>query len=221
MKTVGVVLAGCGYLDGAEIQESVLTMLALSRASVSYQCLAPDIEQMHVVNHLKAEPTGETRRVLIEAARLARGNVQPLDDTWVDKLDSVIFPGGFGAAKNYCDWAVKGDDCSINPAVQSFMVKFVEARTPIGVICIAPVVLARALKGKNVHPRLTVGSESAASKSLETFGSRHVVCPVTDCVVDSENRIVSTPAYMCDARISEVALGIEKLVREVIALTNS
>ncbi|MDD5088872.1 MAG: isoprenoid biosynthesis protein ElbB, partial [bacterium] len=112
MKTVGVVLAGCGHMDGAEISESVLTLLALSRAGVAYQCLAPDVNQMHVVNHLKAEPTGETRSVLVEAARIARGRILPLDDSWVDKLNAVIFPGGFGAAKNYCDWAVKGDACS-------------------------------------------------------------------------------------------------------------
>ena len=220
MKSVGVVLAGCGHLDGAEIQESVLTLLALSRAGVAYQCLAPDVNQMHVVNHLKAEPTAETRSVLIEAARIARGKVQSLDDSWVEKLDAVIFPGGFGAAKNYCDWAVKGDSCSMNPVVQSFMVKFLEARKPIGVICITPVILARALKGKDVHPRLTVGAESGASQSLESFGSRHVVCPVDDCVVDRENRIVSTPAYMVDARISEVSQGIERLVHEVVALMN-
>ncbi|MBU0508251.1 isoprenoid biosynthesis glyoxalase ElbB [bacterium] len=221
MKTVGVVLAGCGYLDGAEIYESVLTMLALDRGLVPYQCLAPDIEQMHVVDHLKGEPAKESRRVLIEAARLARGSVKPLEDGWADKLDAVIFPGGFGAAKNYCDWAVKGDACGIHPVVQSFMVKMVEARKPVGVICIAPLVLARALKGKDLHPRLTVGAESAASKSLETFGSRHVACPATDCVVDCEYRIVSTPAYMYDTHIAEVAQGIDKLVHEIVALMNT
>jgi len=221
MKTVGVVLAGCGYLDGAEIYESVLTLLFLDRANAPYQCLAPDVPQMHVVNHVTAKETGETRRVLIEAARIARGKIEPLSDAWVSKLDAVIFPGGFGAAKNYCDYAVKGDDCSIHPLIESFMRKLVEARKPIGLICIAPLVLARALKGMNVHPRLTVGAESGAARSVEVFGSKHVVCPVTDVVVDCEHKIVTTPAYMYDTHIADAAQGIEKLVKEVLALMNA
>jgi enhancing lycopene biosynthesis protein 2 len=219
MKTVGVVLAGCGFLDGAEIYESVITMLTLDRAGVAYQCLAPDIPQFHVVNHLTGEPSSESRNVLNEAARLARGKIKPLDNSWVDKLDAVFFPGGFGAAKNYCDYAVKGDGCSMNPIVESFMQKLVAARKPIGVICIAPLVLARALKGTDYHPALTVGASAGAANSVEKFGSKHVVRPVTDIVVDREHRIVSTPAYMYDARIGEVAEGIEKLVMEVLALS--
>jgi enhancing lycopene biosynthesis protein 2 len=215
-KTVGVVLAGCGFLDGAEIYESVLTLLFLDRAGVRYQCLAPDIPQMHVVDHVTKQPTNEQRRVLVEAARIARGTIQPLDDLWLTKLGAVIFPGGFGAAKNYCDYAVKGDACSIHPVVESFMQKAVAAKLPVGVICISPVVLARALRDEDVHPRLTVGAPSGAAESVEHFGSRHVVCEVTDCVVDQERRIVSTPAYMCNAPISDVAKGIEKLVREIV-----
>jgi enhancing lycopene biosynthesis protein 2 len=220
MKTVGVVLAGCGYLDGAEIYESVLTLLFLDRANIPYQCLSPDVPQMHVVNHLSGKETGETRRVLVEAARIARGKIEPLSDAWVAKLDAVIFPGGFGAAKNYCDYAVKGDECSIHPLVESFLRKWIETRKPIGLICIAPLVLARALKGTNIHPRLTVGAESGAARSVEVFGSKHVVCPETDIVVDREHKIVTTPAYMYDARIAEAAQGIEKLVKEVVALMN-
>ena len=220
-KTVGVVLAGCGFLDGAEIYESVLTLLFLDRAGVPYQCLAPDVPQLHVVNHIAKQPTNESRNVLIEAARIARGNIQPLTDDWVSKLDAVIFPGGFGAAKNYCDYAVKGDVCSIHPAVASFLHKIVEARKPLGMICISPLVLARAFKGTNVHPTITVGAVSDASRSAEKFGARHVECAVTDCVVDRELRIVTTPAYMYDTHIADAAQGIEKLVREIISLMNA
>ena len=221
MKTVGVVLSGFGFLDGAEIYESVLTLLFLDRAGVRYQCLAPDIPQMHVVNHLTQQPTGESRNVLVEAARIARGKIAPLDDSWVEKLDAVIFPGGYGAAKNYCDFAVKGVDCTIHPQVESFMTKVVAAKKPIGLICISPVVFARAFKGKNLHPKLTVGAPSGAAEAVENFGSTHVVCPVVEHVVDNENKVVTTPAYMYDARISEVAQGIEKLVADVIGLMNA
>ncbi len=221
MKTVGVVLAGCGFLDGAEIYESVLTLLALDRADVTVQCLAPDVTQLHVVNHRTGESTGESRNVLIEAARLARGKIEPLSNAWVDKLDAVVFPGGFGAAKNYCDYAVKGDDCAILPLVESFLQAWMQTAKPIGLICISPVVFARAFKGQSLHPQLTVGAASGASASLEAFGGRHVVATASEAVVDREHRIVSTPAYMCQTRISEVARGIEHLVAELLAMTNS
>ncbi|HEY3296040.1 MAG TPA: isoprenoid biosynthesis glyoxalase ElbB [bacterium] len=218
MKTVGVVLAGCGFLDGAEVHESVLTLLALDRAGISYQCLAPDIPQYHVVNHVTDGAMNETRNVLVESARIARGNIKPLDGSWVEKLDAVIFPGGFGAAKNYCDWAVKGDECTIDPAIESFLWKVIAAKKPVGLLCISPLVFARAFKGKELSVKLTVGAPSPASASVEKFGAKHVMCPVTEVVVDRENRIVSTPAYMYDARIADVAQGIDKLVSEVISL---
>ena len=218
MPTVGVVLSGCGYLDGAEIYEATLTLLSLDQRGISYQCLAPDVQLMHVVNHKTGETTSESRNVLVEAARIARGKIEPLSDTWLDKLDAVIFPGGFGAAKNYCDFAVKGEGCAIHPLVESFMCKAVQTKKPLGVICISPVVLARALKGHDLHPHLTVGKSSGASQAVDNFGSRHVECAVTDCIVDHELRIVSTPAFMYSARISEVAIGVDKLVEQIAAL---
>jgi enhancing lycopene biosynthesis protein 2 len=218
MKPIGVVLAGCGFIDGAEIYEATITMLALDRAGVQCQCLAPDLPQLHVINHRTGKPTEETRNVLTEAARLARGKIEPLNDSWIPKLEAVIFPGGFGAAKNYCDFAVKGEDCSIQPVMQSFMRKLVEIHKPIGVMCISPLALARALKGTDFHPQLTVGAASPAADAVNKFGSHHVVCPVTDIVVDHEYKIVSCPAYMYDARVSEVATGIEKLVQEVLRM---
>ena len=218
MHTVGVVLSGCGYLDGAEIYEATLTLLSLDKREIAYQCLAPNVPQLHVVNHKTGEATGESRNVLVEAARIARGKIEPLSEAWLDKLDAVIFPGGFGAAKNYCDFAVNGEGCTIHPVVESFMQKTVTARKPLGVICISPVVLARALKGLDLHPQLTVGKSSGASQAVDNFGSRHVECAVTDCIVDHELRVVSTPAFMHSARISEVALGIDKLVEQIAAL---
>jgi enhancing lycopene biosynthesis protein 2 len=222
MAKVAVILSGCGFLDGAEVQESVLTLLALDRAGISYQCVAPNIPQMHVVNHLAGEPTaGETRNVLVEAARIARGDIKDLATVNVNQFDGVILPGGYGAAKNFCDYAVKGDACQVNPLVGAFLVKMVEARKPVGVICISPVVLARALKGGNVHPKLTIGNDPATAKSIEAFGAKHVECPTHECVVDEEHRIVSTPAYMTGKNISEVATGIERLVREFARLLKS
>lgn len=215
MAKVAVVLSGCGFLDGAEIHESVVTLLALDRAGIPYQCVAPNIPQMHVVNHLTGEPApGETRQVLLEAARIARGDIKDLATVKVADFDGALFPGGYGAAKNYCDYATQGDACQIHPQVEAFLLGMVEAKKPVGVICISPVVLARALKGRDYHPRVTIGTDPGTAKSIETFGSKHVECPTRDCVVDKELRIVSTPAYMTGKSISEVAAGIERLVSE-------
>jgi enhancing lycopene biosynthesis protein 2 len=215
MAKVAVALSGCGFLDGAEIHESVITLLALDRARIPYQCVAPNIPQMHVVNHLTSEPaSGETRQVLVEAARIARGDIKDLAVVKVADFDGAVFPGGFGAAKNYCDYAVKGDACQMHPKVEAFLVGMVEAGKPVGVICISPVILARALKARDYHPKLTIGTDPGAAKSIEAFGSRHVECPANDCVVDKDLRIVSTPAYMTGQSISEVAAGIERLVAE-------
>ncbi|MBU1706926.1 isoprenoid biosynthesis glyoxalase ElbB [bacterium] len=215
MAKVAVVLSGCGYLDGAEIHESVLTLLALDRAGIPYQCLAPNIPQMHVVDHAKGQPVdGETRNVLTESARIARGEIKDLSSVSAADFSGVILPGGFGAAKNYCDYATQGDACQINSLVQDFIVAMVKAKKPVGVICISPVILARALKGHDIHPKLTIGTDPGTAKSIENFGSKHVNCPTDDCVVDKEHRIVSTPAYMTGQNIAEVAAGIERLVAE-------
>ncbi len=219
MAKVAVVLSGCGFLDGAEIHESVITLLALDRAGISYQCVAPNIPQMHVVNHLIGQPVaGETRNVLVEAARIARGDIKDLATVKVAEFDGALFPGGYGAAKNYCDYATQGDGCQINPAVEEFLVEMVKARKPVGVICISPVVLARALKGREFRPKLTIGTDPGTAKSIEIFGSKHIACPATDCVVDAELRVVSTPAYMTGRNIAEVATGIERLVQEFAKL---
>jgi len=219
MAKVTVVLSGCGFLDGAEVHESVLTLLALNRAGISYQCAAPNIPQMDVVNHLTGQPvSGETRNVLVESARIARGDIKDLAFIKAADFDGALFPGGYGAAKNYCDYATRGDGCQMNPVVEEFLVEMIKARKPVGVICISPVVLARALKGKDFHPKLTIGNDLGTAKSIETFGSKHIACPVTDCVVDAELRVVSTPAYMTGKNIAEVATGIERLVQEFTKL---
>ena len=63
---VGVILSGCGFKDGAEIHESVCTLLALDRIGVDVICCAPNIEQTVVINHLTGETVAEKRNVLVE-----------------------------------------------------------------------------------------------------------------------------------------------------------
>lgn len=219
MPKVGIILSGSGYLDGAEIQESVLTMLALDRAGADMVFMAPDIDQLHVVNHQTGkEMDGESRNVLVESARITRGNVQTIESIDANDLDALIFPGGFGVAKNLCDYAMVGADCSVDPAVENLVLKMHNAGKPIGVICIAPAMMARILGNQGKKSDLTIGFNEGTANDINTMGGNHVTCPVREIVVDKGNKIVSTPAYMEARCINEAADGIEKLVTEVLML---
>lgn len=215
MKKVAVILSGCGYLDGSEIYEATLTLLALDQAGAQVQCFAPDIPQLHVVNHLTGEPTGENRNVLVEAARLARGKVKDVKEARATDFDALVIPGGFGAAKNLCDFALKGSDLTVNPDVLAFARAVHEAGKPVGLVCIAPA-MAPTIGGKGT--RYTIGNDAGTAAAIDATGGVHVECAVTDCVVDEAKKIVTTPAYMYPARLSEAATGIGKLVKAVLEL---
>ena len=219
MPKVGVVLSGCGVNDGAEIHESVITMLALDRAGAEMVLMAPNIEQLHVVNHATGEEIeGESRNVLVESARIARGEIKDIVDVTSEDIDALIFPGGFGVAKNLCDYAMAGADCSVNPDVFRLVSEVHSAEKPIGVICISPVMMGKVMEKMGEKVSLTIGNDEQTADDLTTMGAKHVTCPVQEIVVDKEKKVVSTPAYMLAGRISEAADGIEKLVKEVIDL---
>ena len=217
MKRIGVLLSGCGVYDGAEIHESVLTLLAIDKAGAQSVVLAPNVPQMQTIDHLSGQDiSSESRNVLVESARIARGNIQDVKEADANTLDALILTGGFGAAKNLCTFATEGANCTINPEVQRLIIEMLEARKPVGVECIAPAVLARALKDSGKKVKLTIGNDRGTAQALETMGAVHVDCKVDDIVVDREHRVVSTPAYMLATHISQVETGIEKLVHEVI-----
>jgi enhancing lycopene biosynthesis protein 2 len=219
MARVAVILSGAGVFDGSEIFEAVLTLVALDKAGAEVTCLAPD-KPFKVVNHLTHKETGEERNVLVETARVVRGKVSDLAAADPAKFDAVILPGGFGAAKNLCTYASLGEKCEVDPGLKKFLTGMNRAGKPIGAICIAPVILAKAL-GMNGSPRLTVGTDPETANHLESMGAEHISCPVDDVVVDSEQKIVTTPAYMLAHRIGEAALGINKLVHEVLKLAQA
>ena len=218
MTTIGVCLSGCGVFDGSEIFESVLTLLALDRAGAEVRCMAPNVEQLHVINHRTGAETGETRNVLDEAARICRGEISDLADVSPEDLDALILPGGFGAAKNLCDFAVAGADAKANAEVVRLLRGMLEARKPIGAICIAPALVAAALKGTGFQPSLTIGTDEGTAANLEAMEAQHMSCPVDEFRVDEANRIVSTPAFMLAGSISEASVGIERLVTEVLRM---
>jgi enhancing lycopene biosynthesis protein 2 len=212
---VAVVLSGCGYLDGSEIQEAVATLYHFALLGAECACFAPDLG-LAEVDHVRGTPTGEQRNILHEAARIARGKIRELGELKVAEHDALVFPGGFGAAKNLSDFAFKGADAVAQPEVAKLVKDFHAAKKPIGVMCIAPAMLAAVFKGTDVHPRVTVGAKSDASAGVEAMGARHEVRPVEEHVVDAENRIVSAPAYMYDADIQGVFEGIGKLAQAVV-----
>ena len=218
MTRVGVILSGCGVNDGAEIHESVITMLALDRAGVETILMAPNIDQMHVMNHYAGIEMDESRNVLVESARIARGKIRDMAEVHAADVDALIFPGGFGVAKNLCDYAMTGADCSVNPDVKRIATDVHKAGTPIGDICIAPAMFAKIMQSAEDSVKLTIGTDEQTASDINSMGSVHISCPVEDIVVDKDNKIVSTPAYMLARKISEAAEGIEKLVKEVLAM---
>ncbi|MGB0894392.1 MAG: isoprenoid biosynthesis glyoxalase ElbB [Parashewanella sp.] len=216
MKQVAVLLSGCGVFDGSEIHESVLTLLSIEQAGAKYQCFAPDIDQMHVVDHLTGEQQTQTRNVLVESARIARGEIKKTTELQVDKYDALVIPGGFGAAKNLCSFATSGAECEISPLVSDAINQFKDARKPVGFICIAPVMIPK-IYGNGVQG--TIGTDIETATAFNDMGGSHHNATVEDIVVDAKNKIVSTPAYMLAQSITEAHTGINKLVRKVLELS--
>ncbi len=216
-KKIGVVLSGCGVMDGAEIHEAVCTMLAIDRAGAEIVCLAPNKDQLDVVNHVANTPQGEKRNVMVEAARIARGRIRDVATVQASDLDAVVLPGGYGAAKNLCTFAVDGTDCKVDPGVRTLLLEMHAAKKPIGALCIAPAALA-AVFGRDLHPDLTIGTDEGTARALEKMGAKHVKTAVSDIVVDRKNKIVTNACYMLATRISEVAAGAEKVVKAVLEM---
>jgi enhancing lycopene biosynthesis protein 2 len=214
---IGVVLSGCGVYDGAEIHEAVITLLALDRAGAEAVCVAPDAEQLHVVNHLTGKVAdGERRNVLVESARIARGRISDIAAVQASDLDAIVLPGGFGAAKNLCDFALTGPQCVVHPEVARLLRAVHSAGKPIAAMCIAPAILAKLLGDE--APDLTIGSDPATAAALGKLGARHRDCAASDIVTDGTHRLVTTPAYMLATSIAEAATGIERLVGELMTL---
>ena len=215
-KKIGVILSGCGFQDGAEIHESVLTLLALDRAGAEIICMAPNIDQRKVVNHHSGQDMDEKRNVLIESASIARGKIRDIAKVQASELDGLVMPGGFGAALNLSDFALKGPDATINPDVARVVGELFAQRKPIGAICISPAVLSKILESTGI--KLTIGNDAGTAAAINKLGCKHENCVTEAMVVDKNNKIVSTPAYMLGPTIKHVAEGIEKTVAEVMKM---
>ena len=217
MKKVAVILSGCGYLDGAEIRESVLSLLALDKLGAEVSIYAPDNNQHHVVNHLKGEEDSGSRNIIEEAGRIARGKVEALDKLNTSGFDALVIPGGFGVAKNLSTFAFDGKDFKVSLKFEAIIKEFNDAHKPIAAICIAPVVIAKVLGNKG--PTLTIGNSDDVAGVIEELGGIHQNCAANEICIDKNLKIVTTPAYMFDdARISDINSGIESCIAETLKL---
>ena len=216
MPRFAVILSGCGRADGSEIHEAVTALLAIDKAGCTYQCYAPDIEQAAVINNLTSEKVEERRNVLVESARIARGNIKPLHELNVINYDCILFPGGLGAVTNWCDFAKNGINCTVESSVSRVLEAAFKQNLVIGAMCIAPVLIAKVLGKYGV--KVTIGNDRTIAEAIIKTGAKHENTKVTEACVDEENFIVTTPAYMLANTISEVATGAEALVKEMIKL---
>lgn len=210
-RKFAVVLSGCGYLDGSEIHESIMTLLAIKQSGGEYQCFAPDIKQHHVVDHISGREEPESRNVLKEAARIARGNIKPLAAFKAAEFDALVFPGGYGAAKNLSSFAFEGADCKVNKDAEKAIRAMHQSGKPIGVLCISPVLIAKTLG----EVKLTVGQDEDVNKLLGTLGATMVNTSHGEVVVDAKNRVVSTPCYMLESSIDQIYDGARNLIKAV------
>jgi enhancing lycopene biosynthesis protein 2 len=220
MKKIGVLLSGCGVYDGSEIQETVLTLLALAEQGFEAFIFAPNIEQHHVINHITGEEMPENRNVLIESARIARGNITALDKVTAQDFDALLLPGGFGTAKNHTKWAFQGAEGDILPDVKRIIVEVIQAGKPIVGLCMAPTTIAKALEDTNLQTTLTVGTTQAASpyeiatiaSGIEKVGAIHVPKTVQEIAIDFQNNIITAPCYMMEASLLEVRNNIKQAI---------
>ena len=214
MKKIAVVLSGCGVYDGAEIHEAVLTMFAIASNGAVYEVFAPDIDQHHVVNHLTGTDMDETRNVLIESARIARGKIKALSEFSGKEFDAIIFPGGFGAAKNLSTFALDGSNCKVDTDVEAAIKEMISLGKPVGALCISPVILAKILG--NVE--LTIGDDAGTIQAIEEMGATHKATTHGEVVVDQQHKIVTTPCYMLDARITQIEEGARNVVKTILEM---
>jgi enhancing lycopene biosynthesis protein 2 len=211
-KKIAIIIGGCGHRDGSEIHETTMTMLAIEKHGATYELFAPDSNQYHVINHLTGEEMAENRNMLVEAARIGRGKIKSLDDFRANDFDAVIFPGGFGVAKNFFNYAFKGAKATVEEHIEQVIKEIKALDKPIGALCIAPVLLAKVMDNITV----TIGNDDATAHDITLMGSHNVNTTHGEVISDKVNKIFSTPAYMLDASILDIAAGADNLVSTML-----
>ncbi len=213
-KKIAVILSGCGVYDGAEIHESVLTMLAIAKQGAEYTLFAPDIEQHHVINHTNGDEMQEKRNVFIEAARIARGDIKPLSEYKAADFDALMLPGGFGAAKNLSSFAFEGNNCSVETETTRALQDTHASKKPIGALCISPAVVAKVID----NTKVTIGQDKSTADAIEAMGSTHELTNHGEVIIDELNKIATTPCYMLDANILQIEEGAYNVTKAILSM---
>ncbi len=215
----GVLLSGSGVMDGSEIHESVLTLLHLDKKGLDIICMAPNYNQARVVNHSSNEIIKtDTRNMLVESARIARGEIKDISDVDSEDIDMLLLPGGFGAAVNLCSFAEEGPSCSVNPEVEKLIVEMIDKNKPIGALCIAPALVARIFGKRKIKVKLTIGNNPDTADAINKMGAEHIDCPVNQAVIDREARVVTAPAYMLAKSIKDVEESVKAMIDGIFEL---
>ncbi len=215
MKKIAVILSGCGVYDGSEIHEAVLTLLSIDNNGAQYHCVAPNISQNLVVNHLTQQPSVEKRNVLVESARIARGEIQDIAVVTAADFDAAVFVGGFGAVVNLSDFDKQGVNCHLEASTLKFSKAMYDAKKPLGFSCISPMLAAKIC---DAGIKLTIGNDAELSKKLQEMGASPEMCSADNIIVDSEHKVVSTPAYMLGKGPAEIYQGIDAMVRHILLI---
>ncbi len=212
MKKFAIILAGCGVKDGSEIHEAVMSMYAVMKNGAEYHIFAPDIAQHHVVNHFTGAEMHETRNVLFESARIARGMIKPLSDLEMRDFDALLFPGGFGVAKNLCTYAFKGAACTVNQEIARVIKEAVSLSKAVGALCISPVLLAGIIDDVTI----TVGPDEGDAQNVKAMGAHHIVTKPGEVIIDEKHRLFSTPCYQLPSTIVQIAEGADNIVKAML-----
>ncbi len=226
---IGVLLSGCGVYDGAEIQETVLTLLAIEEIGANAVCISIDENQHHVINHLTGEEMPETRNMMVEAGRISRGSIREISSIQPSEIDGLVIPGGFGSAKNFSNWAFEGPNGTIHPKVKLLLVNLINIGKPIAALCVSPILVAKALQDSGIHPKLTLGTNCEKSpydikdfsKGIESVGALSELKTVREILIDKENKIITAPCYMMDANIKEIRKNIQDAIEALNSLVLS
>ena len=201
MARVGVLLCGCGFYDGTDLDEAVLTLLALDRAKVRAECIAPGLLTSETIDHSTGTLVeGADRSVLAESARIARGRIVPIQEARPGLLSALVIPGGSGVVRTLMRGTTeRGSKREADPEAAGLIKAMLARKKPVGAISLAGSLVATAMGLPLVE---------------DPFST-----PASAIVVDEDRKIVWTPGHLSSDSLAEIGIGIERMVAEVLKRT--
>lgn len=216
MLRIGLLLSGCGTLDGSDPTQVVLWRLVAVRRGHLVIPVAPDVEQHDVVGPRGPVP-GATRRVHDEARRLTAGLIENVDEVQPDEIDALVVPGGMGAVKTLCDAAVSEPvRCLEGPAR---LARALIARGGVVVAVDEACVWAAHVLGERPGVSIASDGRQAVDADIRSAGHHPVAMPDEGVVVDTDARTIThwmdptADAATLEAETGRVLDALESLLR--------